>query len=101
MRNEFVIAAILGKLFVTPVEVAEFRNNRRNSFPVKFDKQSQNAVSCRMLRPHVENHFILKRVSELGARILVLQGMEDLALFRLYFVPGAHRLLKLFSRKRD
>ena len=84
VRNELVIAAVLGDLLVTTVQIPELGHHRRHRFAVQPDEKPQDAVRRRMLRSHVEDHLILQRVVHRDGRVLVFQRGQDLALLRLF-----------------
>jgi hypothetical protein len=82
VRHELIVLHVLGDFFVAAMQEADVWCGFGNDLAVELEHESQNAVSCRMRRPHIEDHLFAK----------VAIGMVHLCLRCDYSCHGIRRL---------
>ena len=85
MRNKLVVGAALGKLFKSAVQISKLGHALSDRFPVETQEHAKHAVRSRVLRTHVENHIVLKRVFKHCNSVFVLDFTQDLGLTELFY----------------
>ena len=98
VRDRLVVVGVLAELLDAPVEVAQDRVQVHDLFPVDLEDDPQDAMRCRVVRPHVEEHLAIAEGVELPLSLgmgdgerLEDAGVVDRDLERRVVEAGSHR----------